>query len=92
MLSTNPDGAIVGQIPAGAFPRELHVTQDRRTLLLTNFNSATLELVDLTRLAAFNKKVEINSRHRPAPHDFRHTPNEPFPYFAPTRFGCTIPT
>ena len=52
-LIGNPDRAVVGQIPAGAFPRELRVTEDGRTLLLTNFNSATLELVDLTRLAAF---------------------------------------
>lgn len=56
-LTANPDGAVVGQIPAGAFPRELHVTQDGQTLLLTNFNSGTLELVDLTRLAAFEQKT-----------------------------------
>jgi DNA-binding beta-propeller fold protein YncE len=55
-LIATPDRAVVGQIPAGAFPRELHVTQDGRTLLLTNFNSGTLELVDLTRLAAFEQK------------------------------------
>ncbi len=55
-LTANPDGAVVGQIPAGAFPRELHVTQDGRTLLLTNFNSGTLELIDLTRLADFEQK------------------------------------
>jgi len=37
-------------IPAGEFPRELRVTADRNTLLITNFNSGTLELVDLDRL------------------------------------------
>ncbi|MGA2340036.1 MAG: hypothetical protein ABSF75_09085 [Terracidiphilus sp.] len=56
-LTATPDQAVVGQIPAGAFPRELHLTQDGQTLLLTNFNSGTLELVDLTRLAAFEQKT-----------------------------------
>jgi DNA-binding beta-propeller fold protein YncE len=39
-------------IPAGKFPRELSVTPDGNTLLVTNFGSGTLELVDLTRLGA----------------------------------------
>ena len=38
-------------IPAGAFPRELKLTADGNTLLVTNFASGTLELVDLARLA-----------------------------------------
>jgi DNA-binding beta-propeller fold protein YncE len=42
--------ALLGTIPAGAFPRELRVTADGRTLLLTNFNSSTLEIIDLERL------------------------------------------
>ena len=42
--------AVVGSIPAGAFPRELEVTSDGRTLLLTNFGSRTLELIDLARV------------------------------------------
>lgn len=42
--------AVLGTIPAGAFPRELRVTADGRTLLVTNFMSNTLELVDLERL------------------------------------------
>ena len=42
--------AVLGTIPAGSFPRELRVTDDGRTLLVTNFNSDTLELVDLDRL------------------------------------------
>ncbi len=41
--------AIVGSIPAGAFPRELRVTTDGRTLILTNFGSRTLQMVDLAR-------------------------------------------
>jgi DNA-binding beta-propeller fold protein YncE len=40
--------AVVGTIPAGAFPRELKLTADGRTLLLTNFGSETLEVIDLT--------------------------------------------
>lgn len=39
-------------IPAGGFPRELRVTADRNTLLITNFGSDTVELVDLDRLLA----------------------------------------
>jgi DNA-binding beta-propeller fold protein YncE len=42
--------AVLGEIPAGAFPRELRVTADGKTLLVTNFNSRTLQLVDLARL------------------------------------------
>ncbi|HSS13924.1 MAG TPA: hypothetical protein VLL04_08520 [Rhizomicrobium sp.] len=39
-------------IPAGGIPRELKVTADGRTLLVTNFSSGSLELVDLARLPA----------------------------------------
>ena len=42
--------AILGTIPAGGFPREIRLTPDRLTLLLTNFTSRTLELIDLQRL------------------------------------------
>jgi DNA-binding beta-propeller fold protein YncE len=41
-------------IAAGGFPRELKVTADGRTLLVTNFSSGSLELVDLARLPAAN--------------------------------------
>jgi YVTN family beta-propeller protein len=47
---TSGAGAVVGSIPAGAFPRELHATSDGRTLLLTNFNSNTLQAIDLSRV------------------------------------------
>ncbi len=43
--------AVIGEIPAGAFPREMRVTADGRTLLVTNFGSSTLEVIDLARLA-----------------------------------------
>ena len=45
-------GAVVGSIPAGAFPRELRITADGRTLILTNFGSRTVQMVDLSRMAA----------------------------------------
>jgi DNA-binding beta-propeller fold protein YncE len=48
-LSAGP-AAVLGTIPAGAFPRELRVTADGKTLLATNFLSQTVEIVDLARL------------------------------------------
>jgi DNA-binding beta-propeller fold protein YncE len=42
-------GAVLGTVPAGAFPREVHVTTDGRTVLVTNHNSNTLQLIDVKR-------------------------------------------
>jgi DNA-binding beta-propeller fold protein YncE len=42
--------AVIGQIPAGAFPREMRVTPDGRALILTNFGSSTVQMIDLARL------------------------------------------
>lgn len=42
--------AILGEIPAGAFPRELRLMPNGRTLVLTNFNSKTVQLVDLAKI------------------------------------------
>lgn len=42
--------AIIGSIPAGAFPREMRVTADGGTLILTNFASREIELVNLRLL------------------------------------------
>jgi DNA-binding beta-propeller fold protein YncE len=44
------DAAILGSIPAGAFPREMRATSDGAMLLLTNFTSRSVEAIDLTRL------------------------------------------
>jgi DNA-binding beta-propeller fold protein YncE len=44
------DAAVIGSIAAGGFPRELRVTSDGSTLLLTNFSSSSVQAVDLTRL------------------------------------------
>jgi len=41
--------ATLGTIPAGAFPRELRLTADGRTLFVTNFGSSTLEMIDVGR-------------------------------------------
>ena len=40
---------VIGTIQAGAFPRELRVTADGRTLFVTNFASRTLEMIDIIR-------------------------------------------
>ena len=42
--------AVIGHVPTGAFPRELRLTADGKTMLVTNFISGTLELIDLARL------------------------------------------
>ncbi len=43
-------GAISDTIPAGGFPRELRLMPDGRTLLVTNYATNTLEVVDLARV------------------------------------------
>jgi DNA-binding beta-propeller fold protein YncE len=42
-------GAVIGSIPSGNFPREMRVTADGKTLVLTNFASHSVELIDLAR-------------------------------------------
>jgi hypothetical protein len=44
------EGAVLGTLRAGVFPRELKVTEDQRTLLLANFGSKNLAVIDLVRL------------------------------------------
>lgn len=43
-------GAVLGTVPAGAFPREMRVSADQRTLFLTDFGSSSLQMFDLGRL------------------------------------------
>ena len=43
-------GAVMGTIPAGAFPREFALSPDKRTVFLTNFNSSELQVIDLSRM------------------------------------------
>jgi DNA-binding beta-propeller fold protein YncE len=42
--------ATLGTIPAGAFPREMAISSDGRTLFLTNFSSQSLQAIDLDHL------------------------------------------
>ena len=43
--------AVLGTLPTGAFTREITVTPDQRTLLLTNFDSRTLAFIDIAGIA-----------------------------------------
>jgi DNA-binding beta-propeller fold protein YncE len=54
-IDANNLSAAQGSIPAGGFPRELQLTADGNTLLITNFDTDTLELVDLARLSVVAK-------------------------------------
>jgi DNA-binding beta-propeller fold protein YncE len=47
---TDADHSVIGSIPAGAFPREMRVTPDGRTLILTNYSSSTVQAIDVTHL------------------------------------------
>lgn len=42
--------AILGSVPAGAFPREFGQSPDGQTLFVANYNSNELEVIDLKRL------------------------------------------
>jgi len=42
----------IGELPCGAFPREFYLTNDGRTLFLTNFRSSTLQIIDIDQLLA----------------------------------------
>jgi DNA-binding beta-propeller fold protein YncE len=48
----------VGEIPCGAFPREFHLSNDGKTLYLTNFRSRTLQVIDIARI----KELLTNGR------------------------------
>jgi DNA-binding beta-propeller fold protein YncE len=47
---TDGERAILGSIPAGAFPREERVTGDGKALIVTNFASKQVEMIDLLHL------------------------------------------
>jgi DNA-binding beta-propeller fold protein YncE len=42
--------AVQGIVPVGAFPREMAVSSDERTLFLTNFGSNSLQVLDIDQL------------------------------------------
>lgn len=50
------EDAVMGSVPAGMFPRELTMIGDGKTLLLTNFGSRTLAVIDVARLALEPRK------------------------------------
>ena len=47
---TSGPGAVIGTIPVGSGPRDATVLKDGRTLIVPNFNSSTLQVIDLSRL------------------------------------------
>jgi DNA-binding beta-propeller fold protein YncE len=47
--------AIMGSLPAGAFPREFGASPDGRTLFVANYNTNELEVIDLARLPLTQK-------------------------------------
>ncbi len=40
---------VAGRVQAGAFPRETHILDDGRTLLISNFQSRTVQVIDTSR-------------------------------------------
>lgn len=42
--------AVLGSVPAGAFPREMTLSPDGHTLFLTNFGSNSLQVMEVARL------------------------------------------
>lgn len=47
--------AILGKVPAGGFPREFSQSADGKTLFLANFNSNSLEVIDVPKLPLLGK-------------------------------------
>lgn len=47
--------AVIGRIPAGAFPREFATSADGRTVALSNFASESVEIIDVGRLPELKK-------------------------------------
>jgi DNA-binding beta-propeller fold protein YncE len=47
--------AVVGSVPAGAFPREFGYSPDGRTLFVANYNTNELQVIDLARLPLTRK-------------------------------------
>jgi hypothetical protein len=48
-------GAVLGTIPAGAFPREIAVSTDGQTLFLANYGSNSLQIMDVAHLPIDSK-------------------------------------
>jgi DNA-binding beta-propeller fold protein YncE len=52
--------AVTGSIASGAFPRDLTLTPDGRTLLVANYGSRSLQMVDAERLPI--EKIKVPER------------------------------
>jgi len=52
--------AVVGTVAVGHFPRELHVTDDGKTLLVTDFDSDQIELLSIDQLPT-RKDINLDS-------------------------------
>ncbi len=66
--------AVMGTIPAGAFPREMAVSSDRRTLFLTNFGSNSLQVMDIAQLPIDPKippEIATNAEALAHRHDYQ---------------------
>lgn len=55
--------AELGTIPAGAFPREMSVSADGRTLFVTNFGSNSLQVMDVEHLPIAPKRHGSEPAH-----------------------------
>jgi DNA-binding beta-propeller fold protein YncE len=49
---------ILGKIPVGVFPRDLAVSRDGRTVIVSNFGSNTLTLLDVSKLRTLASRAE----------------------------------
>jgi DNA-binding beta-propeller fold protein YncE len=90
--------AVMGTIPAGSFPREMAVSADERTLLLTNFGSNSLQVMDIARLPIDPKippEIATNAEALAHRHDYKPVtvdPNVLNRYVGVYRCeGCAVP-
>jgi len=49
---------VLGKIPVGVFPRDLAVSRDGRTVIVSNFGSHSLTLLDVSKLKALASRAE----------------------------------
>jgi DNA-binding beta-propeller fold protein YncE len=51
---------VLGKIPVGIFPRDLAVSRDGRTAIVSNFGSNSLTLLDVSKLRALMSRAKSN--------------------------------
>jgi len=59
---------ILGKIPVGIFPRDLAVSRDGRTIIVSNFGSNTLTLLDVSKLRTLTSRAESTDALPPLRH------------------------